>query len=461
MMNLPDEYREGLSDSQIEQMRENSASITKLDLRYNDLSQDQLNAIFRSLADNQVLKHLVISGNPLTMNNVELLSENLIQNLSLETIEIRNCDLDDDAAGVLIYALKTREITLKRFIFGSNNISEAVSRKLRSLVETSDEPPVNDSSTDSESSDSEKVSVTSFPSVNSERGESTSSSTAQMPFQHVILLREIYVGGGSGAVVYEGLVDGWRCAVKQLEIVDIHECNNFLAEMEMLESLPYHPNIVRYLYHDVKGRYLRLFVTQYHVSLRQVIKRRLQYIENGREDYWSESQVCGYMLELVSGLNFLHEQNVLHRDLKSHNIFVMLDSHNNITQLAIGDFDSAKKVSAHTMAKTYVGTPDYMAPEVVSQTGSYSKKVDIWSLGMLLFELITLHRPYHDVNFYLVPELIKMGKRPNMNKVGLQYQYLSDIWLKCTERKPEKRPSLESLRDEFREIKELTEEMEF
>lgn len=60
-------------------------------------------------------------------------------------------------------------------------------------------------------------------------------------------MREIYVGGGSGAVVYEGLVDGWRCAIKQLSLADIEECEHFIKEIEMLESLPYHPNIVVWL----------------------------------------------------------------------------------------------------------------------------------------------------------------------------------------------------------------------
>jgi len=161
-------------------------------------------------------------------------------------------------------------------------------------------------------------------------------------------------------------------------------------------------------------------------------------------------------MEIIDGLDFLHSQHVLHRDLKSHNIFVMLDTHGNVTQLAIGDFDSAKRVSKDDKAKTFVGTPDYMAPEVVRHSGSYTKNVDIWSLGMVMYELMTLKRPYEDVNYYLVPDLIKSGKRPKMDRGSLpltdHFDSLIDIWYQTTKLEPDERISLEEFREELDEI---------
>jgi len=311
-------------------------------------------------------------------------------------------------------------------------------------------------SEDTDKLEKETTTSTSTPSIES-GSMSMNLLNEKIPFKHVTLLREIYIGGGSGAVVYEGLVDGWRCAIKQLEILDIDECNNFLAEIEMLENLPAHPNIVRYLHHDIKGQYLRLFVTQYHSSLRNVIKEKYKNVRDRTDIYFTVKEICVFGNEIIDGLSFLHEQRVLHRDLKSHNVFVMLDSHNQITQLAIGDFDAAKRLTTISGAKSYVGTPDYMAPEVVAQTGFYTHKVDIWSFGMVLYELLTLQRPYHDINFYLVPELIKKGTRPKIEShipEDNSYDKILNIFQQCTLFDPDTRPELDRIRELIEEILE-------
>ena len=85
----------------------------------------------------------------------------------------------------------------------------------------------------------------------------------------------------------------------------------------------------------------------------------------------------------------MHKHDILHRDLKPGNCFL---TKSNI--IKIGDFGAAKKIlSPYTSLDTRIGTPSYMAPEIMFGE-NYSKNVDIWSLGITLYELLTLERPF-------------------------------------------------------------------
>ena len=86
---------------------------------------------------------------------------------------------------------------------------------------------------------------------------------------------------------------------------------------------------------------------------------------------------------LVMGIQALHSKNVLHRDLKSANVFLTSNKY-----VKIGDFGISKVLDS-TSAKTFVGTPYYLSPEIIKSL-PYSFKSDIWSLGVLLYEMCSL-----------------------------------------------------------------------
>ena len=92
--------------------------------------------------------------------------------------------------------------------------------------------------------------------------------------------------------------------------------------------------------------------------------------------------------QLVIGLMFMHSKNILHRDIKPQNIFM---SARDI--LKLGDFGISKDLGTTTLAKTYLGTPYYMAPEIC-QGARYGKKADIWALGVTLYEMATNNKPF-------------------------------------------------------------------
>jgi len=101
----------------------------------------------------------------------------------------------------------------------------------------------------------------------------------------------------------------------------------------------------------------------------------------------NEDMIWGFFIQICQGLKSLHGANILHRDIKAQNIFLIT-----AREIKIGDLGVAK-VTKGGMAYTQIGTPYYMSPEIWRRR-PYNKKSDIWSLGCLLFELATLKHPF-------------------------------------------------------------------
>ena len=120
----------------------------------------------------------------------------------------------------------------------------------------------------------------------------------------------------------------------------------------------------------------------------------LEYAQNGslyslikRENGLPESLASKYFLQIVNAVYFLHQNNIIHRDIKPENILI---GDNNLLKLC--DFGWAKELTMNNRS-TFCGTVEYMAPEIVG-SGKYDCGVDIWSLGILLYELLIGHSPF-------------------------------------------------------------------
>eukprot|EP00053_Salpingoeca_punica_P015591 m.144000 g.144000 ORF g.144000 m.144000 type:complete len:417 (+) comp16755_c0_seq3:187-1437(+) len=109
---------------------------------------------------------------------------------------------------------------------------------------------------------------------------------------------------------------------------------------------------------------------------------------------FSEARSRFYAVQVLLGLDYLHQHAVIHRDIKPENILVDERGY-----IRLADFGFAKPLKMHERAKTVCGTPDYMAPEVFAAEG-YDKRVDWWSFGVLLYEMTTGHCPFESVEYH-------------------------------------------------------------
>lgn len=191
------------------------------------------------------------------------------------------------------------------------------------------------------------------------------------------------LGKGAFGSVYRALNwgTGETVAVKQIKLADLpkSELRVIMLEIDLLKNLD-HPNIVKY-----NG----------FVKTPETLNIILEYCENGSLHSISknfgrfpENLVALYMSQVLLGLVYLHEQGVIHRDIKGANI---LTTKQGLVKLA--DFGVASRTTG-LHESSVVGTPYWMAPEVIELTGA-STASDIWSVGCTVIELLDGKPPYH------------------------------------------------------------------
>jgi serine/threonine protein kinase len=191
------------------------------------------------------------------------------------------------------------------------------------------------------------------------------------------------LGKGAFGSVYRALNwgTGETVAVKQIKLADLpkSELRVIMLEIDLLKNLD-HPNIVKY---------------QGFVKTPETLNIILEYCENGSLHSISknfgrfpENLVGLYMSQVLHGLLYLHEQGVIHRDIKGANI---LTTKQGLVKLA--DFGVASRTTG-LHESSVVGTPYWMAPEVIELSGATTAS-DIWSLGCTVIELLDGKPPYH------------------------------------------------------------------
>ena len=128
-------------------------------------------------------------------------------------------------------------------------------------------------------------------------------------------------------------------------------------------------------------------------------------IQQQRGRFFTESQILDWFTQICLGLKHVHDRKILHRDIKCQNVFL---TKSNIIKL--GDFGIAR-VLKHTVevAKSMVGTPYYLSPEII-ESRPYSFKSDIWSLGVMLYELCALKPPFEGMNLHFLALKIIRGE---------------------------------------------------
>lgn len=239
------------------------------------------------------------------------------------------------------------------------------------------------------------------------------------------------IGRGAFANVYRAInkLTGDEVAIKEIFIEDDDDILELMCEIDLLKILK-HKNIVKYHGFIKNDKKLLIFLEYCSGgSLRNLYKK------NGP---LTEEEVVKFLKEVLEGLIYLHGQGVVHRDVKAANI--LLTSKGDIK---LTDFGVSTKVSTTTI-KTYsiAGTPNWMAPEIISMDGT-STASDIWSLGATIVELLTGEPLYSHLNEMAALHAIVTDEYPPIPT--FISSECKDFLMKCFEKQPSQRVTAKKL----------------
>lgn len=234
---------------------------------------------------------------------------------------------------------------------------------------------------------------------------------------------------GKNYVMKEMCTGGWDEKEKELSMNEV----NILASCN-------HVNIVRYagayIVHKNVASERILIIMEFCDAgdLSMIIKKQKEKVKQ----HFKEEDILTWFVQMVFGLQYIHKKNILHRDLKTQNIFVTSQN-----LIKIGDFGISKSLS-HTLdlATTAIGTPHYLSPEICRRK-PYNHKSDMWSLGCVLYEMCALELAFPADNFMSLVHAICKGQYKPVSPV--YSRKLADLVQVLLRPVPDRRPSAEML----------------
>ncbi len=229
-----------------------------------------------------------------------------------------------------------------------------------------------------------------------------------------IMLKRL--GKGSFGVVYKvkRKQDNKIYALKR-----VNSTEDTLNEVRLLASLN-HPNIIRFYdafpYYRNGSRNISISIVMEYAGGGDLAKLISNY--KVKNKYISERRIWKYIFQISNALEYLHRHDILHRDLKAANCFLTSND-----EIKLGDMNISKVVKRGQLARTKIGTPYYMSPEIWNNT-PYNEKCDIWALGCLIYELASFKVPFEGRSMVDLKMHINRGRYvKNPNKY-----YSSSLW---------------------------------
>ncbi|XP_068277705.1 LOW QUALITY PROTEIN: STE20-like serine/threonine-protein kinase [Nyctibius grandis] len=247
------------------------------------------------------------------------------------------------------------------------------------------------------------------------------------------------LGNGAFGKVFkaQNKVTGALAAAKVIDTPSEEELEDYVVEIEILACCD-HPNITKLLdalYWDGRLWILVEFCPG------GAMDAAILELEKGL----TEEQIRAVCKQLLLALQYLHGCKIIHRDVKAGNVLLTLDG-----DVKLADFGvSAKNSSTVQRRVSFIGTPYWMAPEVVqcetSKESPYGYKADIWSLGITLIEMAEMEPPYHELNPFRVLLKITKSQPPTLRHPKRWSEDFKDFLRKSLEKSPEARWSASQL----------------
>ena len=203
-------------------------------------------------------------------------------------------------------------------------------------------------------------------------------------------------GGFGRAYLAEDLVNRDYCVIKETktQMMKKSEIEDIKKEAEILKVLV-HPNIIRFrdIYMSKKNK---LCIVMDYADGGDLYNK----IENAKS-YFDEETIIDMFTQICLAIKHIHDRKIVHRDLKSQNVFL-----NGMNMIKLGDFGISKILNhTHDMLTSFVGTWYYISPEILKGQ-HYSFKTDIWSLGVILYEMCCLKLPFRGQNQFVLQRKI-------------------------------------------------------
>ncbi|XP_070545873.1 uncharacterized protein [Ptychodera flava] len=246
-------------------------------------------------------------------------------------------------------------------------------------------------------------------------------------------IRTVGKGAYGAAVLYRKKDDDSLVILKEINMHDLTaaERQMSLNEVNVLAMLD-HPNIISY--YDSFEEDGTLMIEMGYADGGTLH----QYLANQQRKELEEKEILNMFQQMVAAIRHIHEHNILHRDLKTANIFLTKEG-----IVKVGDFGISKIMTSNNKgANTVLGTPYYISPEIC-EGKPYNEKSDIWALGCILYEMACLQKTFEGSNLpALVNKIMKGQFTPVKGNYSPGFKALIRDML---QREPEYRPSANEL----------------
>lgn len=245
-------------------------------------------------------------------------------------------------------------------------------------------------------------------------------------------IKRIGIGSFGQALLVQSVVDRKCYVMKVINVgnMDKKQKQDALNEVRVLKAMR-HPYIITYRESFMDRKFLCIVMDYADGG---DMYKKIEFQKNISK-LMPENQLLDWFVQMALAIKHIHDNKILHRDLKTQNIFMTSNQ-----EIKIGDFGIAR-VLQHTYdcAKTAIGTPYYLSPEICQEM-PYNQKSDVWSLGCILYEMVTLRHAFDSNSMKGLVLKILRGTYP---EIPSHYsQDLKDLISEMLIKDPARRPSI-------------------